>query len=636
MGRIVGLILALGLGLGVAAACEAQTLRVGERAFDAHCKQCHEPAIDRAPDRSVLRTLPPGQIIEALTNGVMKPMGAALSADEKQSIAAYLTGLPGKDADQTKYPIRSVGVDVACTTPAPPIQPSGSDWTSVGVEPEGRRFQPNPGFTRDQVPRLKVKWSFAMTGGGAPTVIGDWLFIANRSGKFYALDRRSGCVRWVVDNVVSRTTPMVVRSKTSPSGWLTLIGLRNRTARAFDAQTGKMLWASGELDSNPVASITGAPLIAADLVMVPMTSGEEGTASDPSYSCCSFRGSVVALDLATGKQRWKTFLITEPLRPTKLNSAGTQMQGPAGAAIWSAPIYDPKRDLIYVATGDSYTTTPTTGVDAIVAIEARTGKVRWSRKVTEGDNFIGGCNAENRSPNCPIPTGGDFDFGASPILMHLAGGKDVVVSGQKSGLTYGMDANTGALLWTRRVGAGSALGGVEWGMAADTKLVFVANADTFNLTNELAAKRPNARLWPGLDKPQSGLTALDPATGKIVWQTPAPAADCHYANHKPGEGCIRAQSQAPSATPGVVFAGTMDGWLRAYDAKTGKIIWSDSTTSRTYDTVNQVKGQPGGSLDGMGAAIAGGGVYVISGFNGTANIGGNGINVLLAYTVDGK
>jgi polyvinyl alcohol dehydrogenase (cytochrome) len=175
-------------------------------------------------------------------------------------------------------------------------------------------------------------------------------------------------------------------------------------------------------------------------------------------------------------------------------------------------------------------------------------------------------------------------------------------------------------------------------MAADGKRLFVANADTFGLTNEVAIKegRPVRSGMAAQGPPKPGLTALDPATGKILWQTPAPAADCHYGGHKPNEGCIRAQSQAPSAMPGVVFAGAMDGWLRAYDAATGKIIWADSTTSRTYDTVNQVKGQPGGSLDGMGAAIAGGGVYVISGFNGTASIGGNGVNVLLAYTVDGK
>ncbi|HLZ85221.1 MAG TPA: hypothetical protein VKQ54_16780, partial [Caulobacteraceae bacterium] len=93
---------------------------------------------------------------------------------------------------------------------------------------------------------------------------------------------------------------------------------------------------------------------------------------------------------------------------------------------------------------------------------------------------------------------------------------------------------------------------------------------------------------------------------------------------------------APSVMPGVVFSGTMDGWFRAYDTATGKVLWANSTTDRTYDTVNQVKGQPGGSIDGMGPAIAGGMVYTMSGFLGASNTGGNPVNVLLAFSPDGR
>jgi polyvinyl alcohol dehydrogenase (cytochrome) len=99
---------------------------------------------------------------------------------------------------------------------------------------------------------------------------------------------------------------------------------------------------------------------------------------------------------------------------------------------------------------------------------------------------------------------------------------------------------------------------------------------------------------------------------------------------------MRAQSSAPSIIPGFVFEGGLDGWFRAYDAKTGKIVWEDSTTSRTYDTVNGVKGQPGGGMDGLGATVAHGMVFVASGNNGAARVGSNGVNVLLAYSVDGK
>ncbi|MFI4950234.1 MAG: PQQ-binding-like beta-propeller repeat protein, partial [Caulobacterales bacterium] len=479
----------------------------------------------------------------------------------------------------------------------------------------------------------------SMTGGSMPTVVGDWLFITNRSGKFYALDPASGCVRWVVEGVVSRTTPMIVKSDISPSGWATFVGERNRTVRAFDAQTGKEIWRSAPLDANPVVGITGTPLVSGDRLFVPLTSGEEGAARQPTYRCCYFQGALVALDLKSGKTLWKTVVLPEPLHDTHKNSAGTMLQGPAGGAIWSAPTFDAKRGVVYVATGDSYTDVDTKGADAIVAIDARTGKIRWSNQVTEKDNFIVGCEDVQKPVNCPSPDGPDHDFGASPILFKLANGKDVLLAGQKSGAVYGMDPDTGRTLWTTKVGGGSALGGIEWGMAADARRLYVANADTINLID--AVLRPLGKSTFVPQPPATpGLYALDPATGKVLWKTPAPVAPCNYAGDRSrdrtGGACIRAQSQAPSAMPGVVFSGTMDGWLRAYEAASGKVLWADSTTSRTYDTVNQVKGQPGGSLDGLGAAIAGGRVFVMSGFNGAAGTGGNGVNVLLAYSVDGK
>lgn len=187
------------------------------------------------------------------------------------------------------------------------------------------------------------------------------------------------------------------------------------------------------------------------------------------------------------------------------------------------------------------------------------------------------------------------------------------------------------------MGAGGALGGVEWGMSADDKRLYVAISDVLNLIDLVAPG--SAPATTSHEKPTPGLYALNPADGKVIWSTPAPIAPCRYAGdraHDYAKGaCIRAQSAAPSTMPGVVFSGTMDGWFRAYDAATGKILWADSTTARTYDTVNGVAHQPGGSIDGMGPAIAGGMVYTMSGFNGAANTGGNGVNVLLAYSVDG-
>ncbi|HEY3950752.1 PQQ-binding-like beta-propeller repeat protein [Phenylobacterium sp.] len=616
----------------------------GETVFNGRCKGCHDPAIDRAPSKATLSTYPAALIVDALTNGVMKPMAAGLSDEDKAAVAAYLTSQGAapapvaQAAPRRPAPAANVGVDVKCAA-NPPIAATPTDWTSVGLH-ESHRYQADPGLKAADVPKLKVKWSFAMSGGSMPTVIGDWLFITNRSGKFYALDSNTGCVRWVVSDVASRTTPMIVKSPVSPSGWLTVVGVRDRTARAFDAQTGKEIWKSPPLHANPVVGITGTPLVVGDQVFVPLTSGEEGAARQPTYRCCYFQGAVVALDLKTGQKQWYTKVIPETLHDTHPNAAGTMQQGPAGAAIWSAPTADPKRGLVYVTTGDSYTDVDTKGADAVVAMDMKTGQIKWSTQVESKDNFIVGCTDAKKPVNCPSPDGPDYDFGASPILFHLAGGKDVLLAGQKSGIAWGLNPDTGKVLWHQKVGGGSSLGGIEWGMAADNKRLYVANADTVNLIDEYL--RPMGKSPVAEKEPPSspGLYALDPATGKVLWKVAAPVAPCHYqgdrSRDRSGGGCIRAESQAPSVMPGVVFSGTMDGWFRAYDAATGKIIWADSTTDRHYDTVNQVKNQPGGSMDGLGAAIAGGKVFVMSGFNGAANTGGNGTNVLLAYSVDGK
>ena len=564
----------------------------------------------------------------------MTPMAVGLSAADIKAVASYLTPFEDYFAQSTA----SAGPEPKCKS-NPPIKPGPTDWASLGMDGASSRFQPHPGLRAADVPRLKVKWAFTMSGGGQPTVVGDWLFVTNRGGKFYALDAHTGCVHWSVDGAGSRTTPMVIRLTASPSGWATIIGGASRQVTAYDAATGKPIWKSAPLDSNPQALLTGTPVVSGDKLFVPVSSLEEAFGSSPTYSCCTFRGSLAALDLKTGKRLWQTHPIGERLHSLGKNAIGTPLQGPAGGAIWSAPTLDPKRRLIYAGTGDSYTAAPTKGADAMVAFDMDTGKIRWLRQVTADDNFVVGCYDAKKSANCPSPDGPDVDFGASPVLMTLPSGAQVLVAGQKAGWVYGFNPADGKVLWKTKVGAGSAIGGIEWGIGADRRTVFAPNSDAFPLIDEvMRAKGKPVLPTPIAGKP--GLTALDPASGRIRWQVPAPVAPCHYAGDRSGDraegACIRAQSAAPGVMPGVVFSGTMDGWLRAYDTSSGKILWAFSTTGQTYDTVNGVKGQPGGGIDGMGPTIADGMVFTMSGFNGAAQIGANGANVLLAFSVDGK
>jgi polyvinyl alcohol dehydrogenase (cytochrome) len=631
--------LALAAPLSIFAPAAAQDAGASETVFKGHCAGCHEPPIERAPSRAQIGQRFPAQIKTILTEGIMAPMATGLSKNQIQALAAYL-GTPPTLGSQAKPPFDATIADVVCTGPSA-IVPGPSSWGRWGVDDHNTRFQPNPGLTAADVPRLKVKWAFSYAGPvyGQPTVVGDYLFLTSRGGAFYALDARTGCVHWRADKVSSRTAPVVIKSNLAPSGWTVFVADSPRTVSAFDAMDGKKLWTSASLEDHPSTRLTGTPSYHDGLLFVPISSFEETTATRSSYSCCTFRGSLVALDARTGKLLWKHYVISEPFRPLRKNAEGVQVQGPAGGAIWSAPTIDAKRGLVLVSTGDSYTEAPTSGADAIIAIDMKTGRERWRTQVMAHDDYIVGCARRGPSTNCPPDSGPDFDFGAPPILYSLPNGKEIVLSGQKSGIVYGMDPDTGRLLWKTKVGVGSSLGGIEWGLAADRRYVYAPNSDLNQLKDEeLRAQGKTPLLQDKFyNKPEPGLTALDPATGKVVWHVRAPASPCHwYGDRDPGEGCYPANAAPATAMPGVVFSGTLDGWLRAYDSLSGKPIWAFSTTAQTYDTTNGVKGQPGGSLDGTGPTIANGSLYMIAGYNGSSSVGGNGTNVLLAFTVDGK
>lgn len=286
--------------------------------------------------------------------------------------------------------------------------------------------------------------------------------------------------------------------------------------------------------------------------------------------------------------------------------------------------------MVYVTTGDNYSDPPSATSDAFLAFEMDTGTLRWSRQLTQGDAFNVGCAADpGVENNCPEAKGPDFDFGSSPILVEFAGGRRALVAGQKSGIVYAVDPDKkGEILWQKRVGKGSTVGGVEWGSAADGAKVYVAVSD--------AQMRPVSPGTPGqqdtvlgmpfqLDpKAGGGLFALKLDAGDMAWHTPHPGC-----NDKPG--CSPAQSAAVTAIPGVIFSGGLDGHLRAYSAEDGHILW-DVDTETDFKTVNGVKAH-GGSLDGPGAVIVGGMLYVNSGY---AFLGAAPGNVLLAFSVDGR
>lgn len=580
----------------------------GAAIYKQRCAVCHDKADKdaRTPTRDLLAKLTPERIETALTSGVMKEQGSGLSGDEKRALAAFLSAKP---AGSVQAPAANL-----CTS-KPPFAPDGRDWNGWGRELANTRYQPAPGLTAGDVPKLKVKWAFAYPAVytfGQPAVVGGRVFVTSATGTIYSLDARTGCTYWTAETVKAGARTAITigpMPRGSKSKFAAYFGDETATVRALDAETGEPIW-QNKVDDHPVARITGAPTLYKDRLYVPVSSIEEASASSAKYECCKFRGSLVALDAYTGKLIWKSYTIADPPRPFKTNSAGTQMYGPAGAAIWSSPTIDVKRKLIYVGTGNSYTDVETTTANAILAFDLESGSLKWSNQVTPKDNFLVGCLAPGMG-NCPKEMGPDVDFGSSPILRTLANRKDVVLAGQKSGVVYALDPDErGRIVWQQKVGQGSALGGVEWGFAADERQAYVAIAD------EIVAKT---------GKP--GLSAIRIDTGEVAWTQAAPAPVCTWGKSR----CLAGQSQAVSAIPGIVFSGALDGHLRAYSTKDGSVVW-DFDAGIPFETVNGVKGK-GGSLDAGGPAIAGGMLFVHAGYG---RIVGQPGNVLLAFSVEGK
>jgi polyvinyl alcohol dehydrogenase (cytochrome) len=551
----------------------------------------------RAPEPDDLHVMSKTYILAALQSGRMKWEGRLLSKAEKAAMAEYL-GQPDVSASAKLTGVCARDLD---PPPDPPI------WAGWGVDLRNSRFQRalSAGLDRDGVKNLKLKWAFGFPGAaatfGQPTSFAGKLFVGSEDGTVYALDAATGCSWWTFRASTTVKTAISVGNQ----GKTAFFGDTNGFVYALNVADGSVVW-KVHPEPHPAARITGSPLLVGTRLYVPISSGEEGAAADPHYPCCTFRGSLVALDTASGKTIWQAYTIDAPARPTMQSAQGVQYLGPSGAAIWSPPTADLKRNIIYVATGNNYSSPPSDASDAVIAIDIRSGKKLWHRQFTPKDLWNSGCVAEQKD-SCPAKRGDDFDFGSPPLLRTRSDGKDILLLAQKSGVVYALDPDhRGQLLWQSRIGHGGPLGGIQWGGAADNRYAYYPLSDIDD-NNPLAG---------------GGLFALDLRNGKQVWYSAPPKPGCAGAF-----GCSAAQMAPPTVIPGVVFAGSLDGHLRAHDTRDGSVIW-DFNTAREFRTTNGVKAH-GGSMNGSGPAIVSGMVFVNTGY--TNAMDGN---VLLAFTAD--
>jgi polyvinyl alcohol dehydrogenase (cytochrome) len=506
-----------------------------------------------------------------------------------------------------------VGVDGgtgAQTSPHP------EDWRIAGRDLDNSRSQPaERQIGTDNVDQLVPKWVFT-TGSdvsATPTVDGNAVYFPDWAGNLFAVAANNGRLLWshqISDYTgrpggISRVSPAIFEDQLiigdhDGVAWLSLgpAGHGGAHVIAVDRHSGELRWIT-QVDAHPAAIITGSPVVHENTVYVGVSSQEEGLARDPTYPCCTFRGSMVALNAITGQILWKTFTVPD-------NQGLTDQY--SGNAIWSPPAIDPSRGSLYIGIGNNYTVpdsvlecqleaiatgnqnpiceAPDDFFDTVMALDLTTGAIKWSHRLFGFDPWTVACLSLPPGVNCPSPHGPDFDFpGSGPNLLHLRDdgqpgrgrgvGKpaessvDLVGIGQKSGAYWALNPDNGAIVWSTIVGPGGTTGGIQWGTATDGTRIYVAVSNSLHLTYTLANGGPTIN-W-------GSWAALDPRTGRILWQVPDPT---------PGTG----DPGAVSVANGVLYSGSYSGAMYGLDARTGAILFTFASGGSVIDAPSIVKG----------------------------------------------
>lgn len=488
--------------------------------------------------------------------------------------------------------------------PAPSVATTNADWPMWQRGVTGTRYNPAEHvLTPSTVGRLTLKWAYTYPVvpftpmGSQPAVVGGVLYVGSPDAKFLALDAATGATRWTFDLTSVTGGAGAVRDGAAVVNGIVYFGDSSGRVYALSARTGTLLW-STRADDHPLAKMTGSPLVWGGRVYIGVSSGEGGRARDHNYPCCTHRGQVVALNAYTGHVDWRYYTVP-PSSRLGVWPSGAAKYGPSGGSVWATPVVDPATRTIYVGTGNNATGFEG-DTDSMLALDATTGRVRWRTQVTHPDTITAACTLVT-APDEYCPGKGsyalDMDIGATAHVLS-AGGRTLVAVGQKGGMYHAFDARTGAIVWQTRLEVADPAsndpggGGVEWGSAYDGRYLYAATQ----------------RGEPGT------LFALDPATGRIVWQVDHPADGCTTggAAAYPAQ-CELAFSPAVSVTPGLIYEGSADGKMRIFSAADGRVLWTFDAV-RDFTGVNGLVGHGTGIGGTGGAVIVNGVVYVQAGY----------------------
>lgn len=498
---------------------------------------------------------------------------------------------------------------MAQAAPQAPSASGGSQWAFAGQNLDDTHYQAaGVQISPANVHTLAPKWTVTTNGDvvGTPTVYGGMVYASDLS-TLWAVDASNGHAVWS-HSIASYTGVAGDESRISPAvygnelitGDGELLGPSTGGAQVFaiNRLTGKLLW-STKVDSFLGSIITSSPVVYDGVAYLGISSQEEALATAPGYQCCVFRGAFVALNARTGQILWKTYMAPSNNGNSDINLPGYY----SGNPVWgSSPVIDPRRGMLYVGTGNNYTVPPgvctmprQTGctqpvandyVDAILALNLKTGAIAWADPTLSSDNFTLTCTAAG------VTCGPDYDIGTAPNLFTTRNPvtglpEQLLGVGQKNGVYSAVNPATGKVAWTTQVGPGgtttATTGGIEWGSATDGRRIYVAEADSGHVSYTLGG----SGAYAGQTTTGGSWAALDPATGKILWQTPDPQA--------------AVDTGFVSGANGVIYAGSNAGTgnnMYALDATTGQILWRFAS---------------GGAVI-SGAAIVGNNVYWGSGY----------------------
>ena len=566
----------------------------GAALYQQHCASCHLGQVYKAPHQTWLEMMSQAALLKTMTEGIMAPQAAKLSEEERVQVIEYLTSRRF-DAASSEQVLNYCSGESA----------QFAAWDNQEITGWGRdtsRFVPQAvaQLPRNEVPRLKLKWSFGYPGAlrarSQPAVAMGAIYVGSQDGTVYSLDLATGCVRWAFPASAEVRTGVTLgqHGDTAP---LAFFGDIIANLYAVDARTGELVWKISA-DDHPSATLTGTPAYHEGVLYAPVSSLEVTAAADPSYPCCTFRGKVMALNASDGAVRWESYTIPEAPKKQGKTSAGTPVFAPSGAPVWNSPTLDPDNNRLFFGSGENYSTPADGNSDAIFAVRMDNGKRLWTRQVFAGDAWNVACMMSVTHPNCPKEQGPDYDQGSSPLLVKTEGG-DLIVAGHKDGSVVAYDAATGAdRKWVAKVGRGSIQGGVHFGMAAEGTRIYAP-------INDMNDTRNGDVLEPALARP--GVHAIDANSGEVTWS--------HVQENLCGDDrplCDPGVSAPLTALPDAVIAGHLDGHVRAYDGIDGSVLW-DYDTNRTFETVNGITAS-GGGMSGAGATVARGHVIINSGY----------------------